>query len=389
MTSYRPSNSQVLQVIEPNYLEESKHPLGKDQLNSTMGSKELSSRHQLPVISLDHLEEMDDCTLPVIRGALRELFGLGFRTTVEPKLPINQVTFNVSSKLAGPPISDADLHLRLRLGLMPTIRQRIVSAMEYLHQRLELGAVHELRLEGTPDGRPQWHVCLVDENDVEENLLVGLTRLGYDWIFENLPKLKRNKNNKAALKTKSTDVAALEPLETLARHCLEKQTSWGFVWFPNGALFCRFYVVTEEGMGAPSPQRIGAKYKFIPHQVADHTGQLGSSLGILSWALFSCIRAHRPLYEKTRMVPLSKVIPQEIPEPSTHLLTRLGHDDETGHIGNGPSTTFKTTKRKGRNPEALDQSVKVRKIYSTNGKSSTATPGPWQGRLRSRKGNLT
>ena len=129
-----------------------------------MGSKKPSSRHELPVISLDHLEEMDDCTLSVIRSALGDMFEL--RTAVEPKVPINQALFHVSSRLAGPPVSDADLHFRLRPELMPTIRKCVAPAIVHLHQRLEPGTVHELRLEGTPDGRPQWYV--------------GLTRLGPD-----------------------------------------------------------------------------------------------------------------------------------------------------------------------------------------------------------------
>ena len=174
------------------------------------------------------------------------------------------------------PTSDEDLHYRLRTTVIPQLYSRVAPAATHLKRRLDPNNVSTLYFEGTLDGRPNWRVCQIGEDDVHEHLIVGTTRLSKNWHPESLPKTRGAKS------AVDIDATTLQTLDRLAWRCVEKGTGWGIVWAPQNVALCRICVISTgvSTSGLSSPRPLGVKYKLLQHGDKDWRTQLGATLGI-------------------------------------------------------------------------------------------------------------
>lgn len=352
-----------------------------------------TKNHDWPIVLEDHVEEMDDCTFETIRAGLGFMFN---SKSSENRESIRGRVRNIQSYLR--PTVEAEIQHVAQAYSLPIIESCVRAGCESLPEGKGIPEGSSLVMKGIEGlmkpgsgtaleldndvyenakrmGIPDWSIYLLFKSEGKRYVTLGETKMDSKWTSSWLPK---------KLGRKFTNNEAQWPLRQQAKYCLDGNTSWSFLYTPKEVVVSRFYIVPRDNRTAGKCQTpvFGLLWKAIPMREDISFGELGSSMAIWAWIMFAFLDQNRGLRTRIELCKLTEIVPNFHSEQST------GHEEILGEALKVADEGF----------VAIEESEIVKVVTTLKESRPTKKPrkglklGPtksvWEGRLRSRKGNV-
>lgn len=365
-----------------------------------------------PVVLLNHIEEMHDCTYETIKAALGFTFGIG---TSESRSHLKKRASDIKDYLR--PSVEAEVQHVAQSYILPIVQACVRAGLGSLPEELGIPKDTILVMKGIEGlmkpgnssldeseyerakarGIMDWSIYLLVKGEEKRYITIGENKLSSKWSSSWLP---------TRLGGEFTNREAEWPLRQQANYCLNGNTSWSFLYTPRETVLCRFYVVPADN-GKVNLSKIpwfGLQWKSIPIQPDIPRNPLGTVMGIWAWIVFAFVDKERGLKTRDKLCPLAEILPQFGLDPDALVLEKVQEGVSATVLGYADTfrSAAQTLDCTGKDPEVDEISEKAQKDIEKmreqivrdklkrklrGDKELPPKKRVWEGRLRSNVGN--